>query len=118
MKVYTRCLRPDLEYKTMSVKYTTTCRNVVDQLLNKYRMKHRDPNLFFLTMEVATRSTGQWNRPQKPKLSSIYIEYHLALWFLSSRTFFTDDERPLRLTDHDVSRRTFLTVCDFLDTPT
>ena len=60
MKVYTRCLRPDLEYKTMSVRYTTTCRDVVDQLLNKYRMKHRDPNLFFLTMEVATRSTGQW----------------------------------------------------------
>ena len=64
MKVYTRCLRPDLEYKTMSVKYTTTCRNVVDQLLNKYRMKHRDPNLFFLTMEVATRSTGQWSSPE------------------------------------------------------
>ncbi|XP_037094861.1 uncharacterized protein LOC119114905, partial [Pollicipes pollicipes] len=58
VKVYTRCLRPDLEYKTMCVKYTTTCRDVVDQLLNKYRMKHRDPNLFFLTMEVATRSTG------------------------------------------------------------
>ncbi|XP_043193154.1 uncharacterized protein LOC122391487 [Amphibalanus amphitrite] len=58
VKVYTRCLRPDLEYKTMSVKYTTTCRDLVDQLLNKYRMKHRDPNLFFLTMEVATRSTG------------------------------------------------------------
>lgn len=58
MRVYTHCLRPDLEYKTVSVGSTTTARQLVDRLLNKYRMKHRDPRLFCLTMEVTTKRTG------------------------------------------------------------
>ncbi|KAF0290498.1 hypothetical protein FJT64_011294 [Amphibalanus amphitrite] len=56
VKVYARCLRSDIEYKTLSVTFDTTCRQLVSTLLNKYRMKHRDPNLFFLTMEVGVRS--------------------------------------------------------------
>ena len=44
----------------MSVRYTTTCREVVRQLLSKYRLKHRDPNLFYLSLEVATRGSGQF----------------------------------------------------------
>ena len=98
MKVYTRCLRPDLEYKTMCVKYTTTCRDVVDQLLNKYRMKHRDPNLFFLTMEVATRSTGQWNNRSKPRSSAQTVLPGLARFLPPTRTHFMAGEGPLRLT--------------------
>ena len=59
VKVYARCLRSDIEYKTLSVTFDTTCRQLVSTLLNKYRMKHRDPNLFFLTMEVGVRSAGE-----------------------------------------------------------
>ncbi|RZF35951.1 hypothetical protein LSTR_LSTR008521 [Laodelphax striatellus] len=58
IKVYAKCLRPDIEYKTLSISFQTTCREVVNQLLSKYRMRHRDPNLFYLTMEVNVRSTS------------------------------------------------------------
>ncbi|KAK2585611.1 hypothetical protein KPH14_010237 [Odynerus spinipes] len=55
IKVYANCLRPDIEYKTLGITYETTCREVVQNLLNKYRMRHRDPRLFYLTMEVTVR---------------------------------------------------------------
>ncbi|KAL1124494.1 hypothetical protein AAG570_001120, partial [Ranatra chinensis] len=55
IKVYAKCLRPDIEYKTLSITFETSCREVVQSLLNKYRMRHRDPNLFYLTMEVTVR---------------------------------------------------------------
>jgi len=55
IKVYANCLRPDIEYKTLSITYETTCCEVVQNLLNKYRMRHRDPRLFYLTMEVTVR---------------------------------------------------------------
>ncbi|XP_017891918.1 uncharacterized protein LOC108632103 [Ceratina calcarata] len=55
IKVYAKCLRPDIEYKTLSITYETTCREIVQNLLNKYRMRHRDPRLFYLTMEVTVR---------------------------------------------------------------
>ncbi|XP_067001370.2 uncharacterized protein rau isoform X2 [Anabrus simplex] len=58
IKVYARCLRPDIEYKTLSITFQTTCREVVTSLLNKYRMRLRDPNLFYLTMEVTVRKAG------------------------------------------------------------
>ncbi|GLV42318.1 rau [Carabus blaptoides fortunei] len=58
IKVYARCLRPDIEYKTLSITFQTTCREVVDTLLSKYRMKHRDPRLFYLSMEVTVRKAG------------------------------------------------------------
>ncbi|KAL6263371.1 hypothetical protein P5V15_006162 [Pogonomyrmex californicus] len=58
IKVYANCLRPDIEYKTLSITYETTCREVVQNLLNKYRMRHRDPRLFYLTMEVIVRRTN------------------------------------------------------------
>jgi len=58
IKVYARCLRPDIEYKTLSITFQTTCREVVHSLLSKYRMRHRDPNLFYLTMEVTVRKAG------------------------------------------------------------
>ncbi|XP_046676582.1 uncharacterized protein LOC124364846 isoform X1 [Homalodisca vitripennis] len=58
IKVYARCLRADIEYKTLSITFQTTCREVVQSLLNKYRMRHRDPNLFYLTMEVTVRKAG------------------------------------------------------------
>ncbi|XP_071534794.1 uncharacterized protein [Panulirus ornatus] len=58
VKVYLRSLRPDIEYKTVSLSSTTTCRQLIIMLLAKFRLRHRDPNLFFLTMEVVVRTPG------------------------------------------------------------
>ncbi|CAG9863325.1 unnamed protein product [Phyllotreta striolata] len=58
IKVYARCLRPDIEYKTLSITFQTTCKEVVATLLSKYKMKHRDPKLFYLSMEVTVRKAG------------------------------------------------------------
>ncbi|XP_018561056.1 uncharacterized protein LOC108903382 [Anoplophora glabripennis] len=71
IKVYARCLRPDIEYKTLSITFQTTCKEVTDTLLRKYKMKHRDPKLFYLSMEVTVRKAG--------------VRTHLAL---------DDDARP------------------------
>ncbi|KAF7280384.1 hypothetical protein GWI33_006115 [Rhynchophorus ferrugineus] len=58
IKVYAKCLRPDIEYKTLSITFQTTCKEVVGTLLGKYKMKHRDPKLFYLSMEVTVRKAG------------------------------------------------------------
>ncbi|KAG6441120.1 uncharacterized protein LOC115443280 isoform X1 [Manduca sexta] len=58
IKVYARRLRPDIEYKTLSVTWGTTAREVVATLLGKFRMRHRDPRLFYLSMEVRVRAAG------------------------------------------------------------
>ncbi|XP_053211297.1 uncharacterized protein LOC128394944 [Panonychus citri] len=58
VKVYAKVLCPDVEYKTLSVSKVTTCREMVTMLLNKFRMKHTDPNLFYFTMEITIRRTG------------------------------------------------------------
>lgn len=55
IKIFAKCLRSDIEYKTISVSSRATCKEVVNLLLSKYRMRHRDPNLFYLTMEVTVR---------------------------------------------------------------
>ena len=52
IKIFASCLRPDIEYKTLSVGFQTDCRELIWQLLGKYKMKHRDPKLFYLSMEV------------------------------------------------------------------
>ena len=58
IKVYAKCLGPDIEYKTVSVSPGVSSRQLVCLLLSKYRMKHRDPKLFYLTMDVTIRRTG------------------------------------------------------------
>ncbi|XP_059486398.1 uncharacterized protein LOC132203004 [Neocloeon triangulifer] len=58
IKVYARCLRPDIEYKTLSITFSTTSYEVIQALLAKFRMRHKDPKLFYLTMEVAVRRAG------------------------------------------------------------
>ena len=57
IKIFASCLRPDIEYKTLSVGFQTDCRELIWQLLGKYKMKHRDPKLFFLSMEVMISKT-------------------------------------------------------------
>ena len=58
IKIYAKCLRPDIEYKTLSVGSQSTCKEIIWLLLSKYKMKHRDPNLFYLTMDISITRTG------------------------------------------------------------
>ncbi|KAL7039963.1 hypothetical protein ACKWTF_000192 [Chironomus riparius] len=55
LKVYTACLKLDIEYKTLAVSWDTTARQIVTQVLRRCKMRHRDPRLFFLSMEVRIR---------------------------------------------------------------
>ena len=58
IKVFASCLRPDIEYKTLSVRHNTRSRDLIWQLLSKYKMKHRDPKLFYLTMDIVISRAG------------------------------------------------------------
>ena len=51
LRVYASCLRSDIEYKTVRINKTTTARKIISGLLKKFKMKHVDPRLFFLTLE-------------------------------------------------------------------
>lgn len=53
-----RNMKPDIKYTTMSLSSSTTCRELVVMLLAKFRLRHRDPNLFYVRMEVVVRSPG------------------------------------------------------------
>lgn len=57
--MYAKVLCQEVEYKTLSVTNQTTSKEVVRMLLSKFRLKHRDPNLFYLTMEVWIRQAGK-----------------------------------------------------------
>ncbi|KAH8273994.1 hypothetical protein KR044_007414 [Drosophila immigrans] len=58
IKVYTNCLKIDIEYKTLGIQWDTTSKEVITQLLSRLKMRHRDPRLFYLSMEVAVRRAG------------------------------------------------------------
>ena len=49
--MYASCLGADIEYKTVRITKTTTARKIISGLLKKFKMKHVDPRLFFLTLE-------------------------------------------------------------------
>ncbi|CAG2168024.1 unnamed protein product [Oppiella nova] len=58
IKIHSRVLSSDVEYKTLSITSQTSSKEVVRLLLNKFKLKQRDPNLFYLTLEVWIRQTG------------------------------------------------------------
>ena len=68
LKVYAKCLAPDIEYKTVIVTRQMSSRELILVLLSKCRMKHRDPKLFYLTMDVTVKKTGKF----------IFTEKHLS----------------------------------------
>lgn len=72
--MFTKCLRADLEYKTLGLAYTTTCSEVISILLSKYRMRHRDPNLFYMTMEINLRKIGMY----KYAIGTLVIGYRMS----------------------------------------
>uniref|UniRef100_A0A2P2I8B1 Serine-rich adhesin for platelets-like n=1 Tax=Hirondellea gigas TaxID=1518452 RepID=A0A2P2I8B1_9CRUS len=55
VRIHLRQLRPDIEYKTLRLDADTSCRELIDHLLLKLRLKHRDPNLFAVVLEAAVR---------------------------------------------------------------
>lgn len=58
IKIFTSCLRVDIEYKTLGIQWETTADEVVRQVLRRCKMRHRDPRLFYLSMEVMIRKAG------------------------------------------------------------
>ncbi|KAA0194505.1 hypothetical protein HAZT_HAZT005105, partial [Hyalella azteca] len=58
VRIHLRQLRPDIEYKTIRMDTETTCRQLIEHLLQKLRLKHRDPNLFAVVLEVAVKGPG------------------------------------------------------------
>ncbi|CAG0901706.1 unnamed protein product [Darwinula stevensoni] len=58
MKIYARCLRPDVEYKTLLIGGETTSGEVIRTLIQKCRLPFNDPNLYILTMEVGLKRGG------------------------------------------------------------
>ena len=57
IRVYTACLRPHVAYNTVIISPQTTSKEVIMRLLSKFKMKNRDPKLFYLTMEVTVSQT-------------------------------------------------------------
>jgi len=58
IKIYAQTLSQDVEYVTLHVNTQTKSKQIVRSLLRKFRLKHRDPNLFYLTLERIIRKEG------------------------------------------------------------
>lgn len=58
IKVFAQTLSQDVEYKTLQVTSQTRSSQIVRSLLKKFRLKHRDPNLYYLTLERWIRKDG------------------------------------------------------------
>ena len=52
IRVYASCLRSDIEYRTVRISKMTTASQVIAGLLNKFKLRHVDNNLFYLTLDV------------------------------------------------------------------
>ncbi|GAU89328.1 hypothetical protein RvY_01887 [Ramazzottius varieornatus] len=53
IKVYCGVLRPDVDYKTLFISNYTSSRDVVEMLLRKCKIRNRDANLYYLTMDIS-----------------------------------------------------------------
>lgn len=58
IRVFAQTLSQDVEYLTLHLDSETPCKRLVRSLLKKFRLKHRDPNLFFFTLERWIRKDG------------------------------------------------------------
>lgn len=58
IKIYAQSLSQEVEYMTLHVNAQTNSRQIIRTLLRKFRIKHRDPNLFFLILERWIRKDG------------------------------------------------------------
>ena len=51
-------MRSDVEYKTISVTFETTSKEIIELLMKKLKIKNRDPRLYLISMDIAIRRTG------------------------------------------------------------
>ncbi|VDO98744.1 unnamed protein product [Soboliphyme baturini] len=58
IKVYTSELQPGTDYKTLFVSTNTSADEMIQLVLAKFGRQCRDPNLFYLTMELNTKYEG------------------------------------------------------------
>lgn len=58
IRIFAQSLSQDVEYLTLQVTSQTKSSQIVRTLLRKFRLKHRDPNLFYLTLERCIRIDG------------------------------------------------------------
>lgn len=58
IKIFAQSLSQDVEYLTLQVTSQTKSSQIIRSLLRKFRLKHRDPNLFYLTLERWIRIDG------------------------------------------------------------
>ena len=52
IKVFASCLMPELSYKTVAIKPKTTSKQLISGLLKRLRLRHKDPRLLYLNMEL------------------------------------------------------------------
>lgn len=60
VRVHTGGIRPDVDYKTLFINTATTTDEVLRTLMHKFRLTHKDVNLFYMTMIVKTRGDGMF----------------------------------------------------------
>lgn len=58
IRIHAQTLNQDIEYITVAVNSQTTSRHVIKTLLRRFRMKHKDPKLYYLTLERWIRKDG------------------------------------------------------------
>lgn len=58
IKVFAQTLSQEVEYVTLHINTQTKSNQIIKSLLKKFRLKHRDPNLFYLTLERWIRKDG------------------------------------------------------------
>ena len=59
IKIYSFCLGSEIKYKSLKISSDTTVKEVVLSVIKKYRMLDKDPNLFYLTLELCDNNPSQ-----------------------------------------------------------
>ena len=56
MRIYTGSMLPEMEYKTVRVLPSTTALHLVTRLLDGFNLRHIDPHMFSVQLELGTES--------------------------------------------------------------
>ncbi|KAI6241465.1 Ras association domain protein [Aphelenchoides fujianensis] len=59
LRVFTGNIKAETDFKTVKISTHTSALSVIEMMLSKFRLAHRDPNLFRICMEITTRHLGQ-----------------------------------------------------------
>lgn len=58
VRVHTVGVRTDVAYKTLFISTATTVRDLLRALITKFRLQHKDPNLYYISMVVRIKAEG------------------------------------------------------------